>query len=327
MNKKILPLVSIVICTLNCNDYLKRCLESIKKQDYPEKKIEVVVVDSYSTDGTIETAKSFGAKVILTKKRGYMEGKGMPKSIGCSKSRGEIVITIDSDNSMLEKNWISNMVYPLLHDKEVDYCICRMAVVKDDAFINQYLSLVGTDPFAVYCSLDPQISLGNVSLEDRGRYLVYRNTAKNFYITGGYYLAFKKETLNKIGGYSRDVDVAYEMASRKNGAVIAIPKDTHLHHLIATSSINFLKKKIKWGGYYFSNKEKEERKFKWNSGIFGKFGKIRFGYETFNNLAFFPAFFVSIKMLCKDKNKAWLLHPFMKYATTLAYIIAFIKTR
>ena len=36
------PTVSIVICTLNCRDYTQRCLESIRAQDYPQDKIEIV---------------------------------------------------------------------------------------------------------------------------------------------------------------------------------------------------------------------------------------------------------------------------------------------
>ena len=117
-----LPSVSIVICTLNCKEELKTCLESIKKQDYPKGKLEVVVVDSFSNDGTIELAKDYGAKVILTKLKG-VEGRGMPKAIGCEKSRGEIIITIDSDNSMIEEDWIKKAVYPLMCDPEVSFTI------------------------------------------------------------------------------------------------------------------------------------------------------------------------------------------------------------
>ena len=322
------PSVSFVICTLNCKEYAERCLKSIREQDYPQKKVEIVVVDSYSTDGTIEVAKNFGAKIILTKVRGYMEGKGMPKSIGCSKAKGEIIITIDSDNKLVEKDWIKKMVYPLMNDSEVNFCISRMAVVKEDVLINQYLSLVGTDPFAVYCSLDPQISLGNIKLIDKGKYFIYKNSSEDFYITGGYYLTIKKDTLKKIGGYSRDVDVGLILA-KKGLSNIAIPKDAHLHHLITTGTIEFLKKKIKWGKYYFKsgNEKYSEREFNWNKNIFGKFGKIRFFYQVLESLLFFPAFFISLKMFFKTKEKAWFLHAPITFGTTIAYIIAYIEAK
>ena len=325
MKKDNLPKVSFVICTLNCRDFIERCLKSINKQDYPKDKVEKIVVDSYSTDGTIEVSKKLGARVILTEKRGYMEGKGMPKSIGCSKAKGEIVITIDSDNFLVEKDWIRKMIYPLIVDNSVDYCISRMLVTKSDPLINQYLSYVGTDPFAIYCSLDHQISLRNVNLIDKGEYFTYNNTKRNFFITGGYYLAFKKSTLRKIGGYTRDVDVAIKLASRKGGSVIAIPKDAHLHHLMTPSVKDFLRKKLKWGKYYF-NKGHQKRGFNWSNGLFGKFGKFNFSYQVIKSLIFLPALFVSLKMIFLTKDKAWLLHAPMTWATTAVYIISYVKS-
>lgn len=321
-----LPKISFVICTLNCKDYLKKCLASIRAQDYPKNKVEIVIVDSYSDDGTIELARSFGARVILTKIRGYMEGKGMPKAIGCEKARGEIIITIDSDNSLVEKDWIRKMIFPLLNNPKIDYSICRMAIVKSDPIVNQYLSYVGTDPFAIYASLDPQISYGSVNLEDKGQYLIYHNTKSDFLITGGYYLAFRKKTLKEVGGYTRDVDVAYTLASRESGANIAIPKDAHLHHLITTGIYDFYKKKVKWGKYYFSNPNLE-RKHNWNSGWFGRYGKINFLFQAMTDVLVIPAIFTSIIMLIKYKDSAWLLHPLMKFLTVFAYVNAYFSVR
>lgn len=321
-----LPRVSFVICTLNCKDFTERCLRSIRAQDYPQENVEIIVVDSYSTDGTIEVARSYGARVILTKIRGYMEGKGMPKAMGCDNARGDIVITIDSDNKLVEKDWIRRMIYPLMHDSRVTYAICRMAVVKSDPLVNQYLSYVGTDPFAIYGSLDPQISLKNVTLEDRGQYFVYTNTTRDFLVTGGYYLAFRKKDLKRIGGYSRDVDVAYTFAGEAGGARVAIVKNAHLHHLITTDTRDFLKKKVKWGSYYFKNPGLE-RKFNWNKGTLGRFGRVNFYYQVIKNLMFFPGVITSIVMAAHYKDKAWLMHGPLLFGTTAAYIIAYAKTR
>jgi glycosyltransferase involved in cell wall biosynthesis len=320
--KEKFPRVSFVICTLNCKDYTERCLKSIRAQNYPGNKVEIVVVDSYSTDGTIEVAKKYGARIIFTKKRGYMEGKGMPKSIGCENAKGEIVITIDSDNALIEKNWIKNMIFPLQTNPEIDYALCRMAVVKKDPLVNQYLSLVGTDPFAVYNSLDPQISLGSLRLEDRGRYWIYNNTLENFLINGGYYLAFRKSTLKKIGGYSRDVDVAYTLASKEGGSKIAIVKQAHLHHLITRGFFDFMKKKVKWGKYFFKNRDNPQRMMKWAETGNKKF---RFMLQIFYSLIFIPALIVSIKMLIKTRERAWILHAPLMFSTTLAYIYSFFK--
>ena len=45
-------LVSFIIIAYNAEKFLDKSLESLKKQDYPHKDIEVILVDSISTDGT-----------------------------------------------------------------------------------------------------------------------------------------------------------------------------------------------------------------------------------------------------------------------------------
>jgi glycosyltransferase involved in cell wall biosynthesis len=321
----IFPKVSIIICTLNCKEDLKNCLKGIQKQDYPKTKIEIIIVDSYSRDGTIELAKSFGAKVILTKIRGYMEGRGMPKAIGCDKAKGEIIVTIDSDNTMVEKDWIQKAIYPLMDDSEISFTISRMAFVKTDNKINRYLSLgPGTDPFSVYGSVDPQFAMGNLKMEDKGKYWKHKMKPKNFLVTGGYYFAIKKKTLIEQGGYIRDVDNTWILTKRGKG-VFAIPKESHLHHKITSGFFNFLRQKIKWSKFYFDNPQ-VEREFNWQKGFFGKFGKIRFFYEILRNLLFFPAFFVSLKLIFRQKRPEWILHAPMKFATTLAYLFSWIRS-
>ena len=55
MRKK--ALVSIIIVVYNGMKYLKKCLESVLRNDYPF--FEVIVVDNASNDGSWESAKKF----------------------------------------------------------------------------------------------------------------------------------------------------------------------------------------------------------------------------------------------------------------------------
>ena len=56
---KKIPLVSIVIPTLNEKKNIRRCLKSIVKQNYPKKKFEIIIVDNNSSDGTAGEIKNF----------------------------------------------------------------------------------------------------------------------------------------------------------------------------------------------------------------------------------------------------------------------------
>lgn len=56
------PLVTVIINTYNARRWIENCLNSLKKQTYPN--VEILVVDKYSTDGTREVAEQMGARVI-----------------------------------------------------------------------------------------------------------------------------------------------------------------------------------------------------------------------------------------------------------------------
>lgn len=57
------PLVSIITAVFNGNDSIVRCLESVLMQDYP--RIEHIILDGGSSDGTVETLRSYDDKVAL----------------------------------------------------------------------------------------------------------------------------------------------------------------------------------------------------------------------------------------------------------------------
>ena len=84
------PLVSIVIPTYNSEKALPLCLESIKRQTYTN--IEVIVVDNFSTDRTVEIARGYGARVVQV--RGE---RAKDKNVGLKLARGKYVLFIDSD--------------------------------------------------------------------------------------------------------------------------------------------------------------------------------------------------------------------------------------
>jgi glycosyltransferase involved in cell wall biosynthesis len=75
-------LVSIVIPTFNSERTLSKCLESIKNQTYSN--IEVIVVDKFSQDKTVEIASKFKVKVftIIAKERNEQLNYGIRQAKG-----------------------------------------------------------------------------------------------------------------------------------------------------------------------------------------------------------------------------------------------------
>ncbi|MEM3465491.1 MAG: glycosyltransferase family 2 protein [Candidatus Jordarchaeales archaeon] len=95
------PLVSINIPTLNSSVTLKYCLEAIKNQTY--KNVEVIVIDSFSSDDTVKIASEYGAKIYFAK------GLFNQRLVGIHKSRGKYILLLDSDQ-VLEKTAVEECV-------------------------------------------------------------------------------------------------------------------------------------------------------------------------------------------------------------------------
>ena len=89
-------LVSIIIPTLNEERHIGLALRSIKEQDYTN--VEVLVVDSFSKDGTREIAKGFGAQVIDYP--GRVLGARLK---GLRRSKGQWVMFVDADQVLQPK--------------------------------------------------------------------------------------------------------------------------------------------------------------------------------------------------------------------------------
>ncbi len=61
------PLVSVIVTTKNEEVNILKCLESINNQNY-QGKIELILVDNYSSDKTVELAKPYATKTIIAGK-------------------------------------------------------------------------------------------------------------------------------------------------------------------------------------------------------------------------------------------------------------------
>jgi glycosyltransferase involved in cell wall biosynthesis len=82
------PTLSVIIITNNESTNILACLQSVKFAD------QIVVVDSGSTDNTVELAKSLGAQVLQTTD---WPGFGMQKNRALDLATGDWIFSIDAD--------------------------------------------------------------------------------------------------------------------------------------------------------------------------------------------------------------------------------------
>jgi rhamnosyltransferase len=115
------PLVSIIIRTLNEERHLNELLEAIASQAHPEIDVEVVIVDSGSTDSTLAIAKQFGCRITHIDKREFTFGRSL--NMGCEFARGDILAFISGHCIPCSPNWLTGLLAPL--DEGCDYVYGR----------------------------------------------------------------------------------------------------------------------------------------------------------------------------------------------------------
>jgi glycosyltransferase involved in cell wall biosynthesis len=92
--------LSVILATRNEEENIGRCLESVQKMiaDPTSPRLrgasEIVVIDEYSTDNTVEIAKKYGAKIFLEP---HHENFHITKQIGLEKATGDWILQLDAD--------------------------------------------------------------------------------------------------------------------------------------------------------------------------------------------------------------------------------------
>ena len=100
-----MPSLSIVIPTLNEEDYLPQLLRSIQAQSVQP--LEVIVADAGSIDQTQSIAAAYGARVV----RGGLPGVG--RNAGALEAKGDVIFFLDSDVVLQDVNYLESALSQL----------------------------------------------------------------------------------------------------------------------------------------------------------------------------------------------------------------------
>lgn len=108
------PLTSIIVLNFNGREHLPDCLGSLLGLDYPRDRLEIVVVDNGSTDGSLDWVRQYhpGVRIAdLGANLGFAEGNNR----GAAEARGEILVFLNTD-TRVTPGWLRALVAPLAGD-------------------------------------------------------------------------------------------------------------------------------------------------------------------------------------------------------------------
>lgn len=213
-------IVSIIVPTLNSARFLEKCLVSLQCQTYPH--IEIILVDNFSKDATIEIAKRFTKSI-------YQIGPERSTQInfGFGKATGAFLYRVDSD-FVVDKNVISEAV-----------AMCES----------------GYDAVCIPNISDPSVSFwSKVRNFERNFYIDDNlNVAARF---------FTRKVYEDVGGFDEKLIAGedYDLHNRiiKKNYKVGMTKSTELHLGEPATLMEVLKKHYYYGKSIKSFMEKNE---------------------------------------------------------------------
>jgi len=197
------PFVSVVIPMYNESTCIRECLDSLISQDYPVDRLEVLVVDGQSDDGSrnlvLELAREYGLIRLLDNPKRITAAA---MNIGVQNARGD-VITILSAHSYVAGDFISQNVAYL--SKTGVACVGGPIHSISRSFLGNAISLAMSSPFGV----------GNA---------LFRYSQKEQYVDTVAFGAYRRQVFDEIGlfdeflVYNEDDEFNYRL--RKHGGKI-----------------------------------------------------------------------------------------------------------
>ena len=104
---------SIVIRAYNEEKHIRRLLEGIRQQTI--KDVEIVLVDSGSTDGTVRIAESFDARIVRIPSAEFTFGRSL--NLGMQAARGEFIVIASAHVYPVYPDWLESLLRPFEDDR------------------------------------------------------------------------------------------------------------------------------------------------------------------------------------------------------------------
>lgn len=205
--------VSIIIPTYNAEKYLGKLLTKLLEQTL--KPIEILIIDSSSTDNTIKISQSFGIELIIIPKETFDHGG--TRTLGAKKAKGDILIFFTQDALPYDNNTVENIVKLFLKDEEIGAAYGRQIPYPDTNLFGKHLRYFNY-PEKSYIR----------KYEDKKNYGI-----KTAFLSNSF-AAYRKKVLREIGWFKNNLILGEDTYAGakilKAGYKIAYVADAKVYH-------------------------------------------------------------------------------------------------
>ena len=321
--------ISVVIATYNSEKTIAKCLQSVRDQNYPQGKIDIILADGNSHDNTIAIAKKYNVTILTIdpKKQNAEYNKGA----GVRSAKGELLLLIDHDNVLPHREWISKMAKPLLDDQQiVGVETLRYHYDPKASLLDRYFALFGAgDPLAFYLGKADRLSfmydaynlIG--SARDVGDYYIVTFDPKHIPTLGANGFLIRRSILVQNAQVDEDhffhIDVNVDLI-KKGYNMYAFIKDDIIHLTGYKNIASFLyRRKLFMEQFYYQTKTKRRYSVYMSDDMKNLIKFILFA------ATFIKPTFDAVRGYVKIHDIAWFLHPFLCFTLLLIYGYTMVK--
>lgn len=249
------PTISVIIPVLNELNTVKGTIDSIKKAslNYPSK-IEIIVVDDGSTDGTYEMLEPLSKSKEISLYRNVVKSKGLNVNYGVNKSNGELIAVIDAD-TFVDRDIFNSMV-GYLEDDNVGSVFANVVSKNKGNLIELYQEREYTLVSFIRQAL---ASMNAMSVTPGGGFPMY-----------------KRDVFLSIGGYcgpeilTEDMEIAIKLI--RKGYVIRVSKSAKSYTRVPSTLYKLFRQRVRWyRGTLQTFKKYPDMLFNKNYNILGLF--------------------------------------------------------
>ncbi|WP_163336903.1 glycosyltransferase family 2 protein [Desulfopila sp. IMCC35008] len=197
--------ISILIPTYNGEETLRELFAVLHYQTVQPD--EILVVDSSSTDNSVEICKKHGAEVMIIPQDDFDHG-GTRTQL-CQKAKGEVVLFLTQDAIPTSRDAIEKLIQPLINDSTIATSYGRQLPDKHAGFPAAHLRGFNYPSKSIIRRYQDREQLGIKTIFTSNSFAAYRKTAlaEVDYFKNG--LIFGEDTCTVGRLLQRDYGIAY----------------------------------------------------------------------------------------------------------------------
>lgn len=148
--------ISLITCVYNTEKYLRRCLESIRKQRYHD--FEVIIINDGSTDNSQKIINEY---VEIDSRFRSIEqvnlGQAIARNKGISEAKGEYIVFVDSDDEVKD-TYLSSLSKAIEYNLDLGFSrYTRVFDDKPNILEKKYRYIVGMDVPITNTEKNPEV--------------------------------------------------------------------------------------------------------------------------------------------------------------------------